>query len=257
ILNYPASSNAEEFNITPPEVKGKVFSSMLTEHLPRALKGGLKDDEKEFAASLVKEGVLVKVDTPPIINWLNLPRQDAVRLSIDVLLPKYFLGEVEEIREDELTEELRNYVGGGGGDAYYVKEQGFSSDAYLNAYVALTITDMWGPEGLAGSIISTKAWGWFTEFLVSTYPVIKEVVARALTEGLDEVGGFKVVKADPRRVSGSVLRSVLQGLRVLGGEKLVLEDAGKYYLPIATVGVEELSTAEHEGVVKGYLKVRV
>ncbi len=246
-----------EFSIFPPEVKGKIFSVMLSQHLPRALKGELSSAEEEFADSLSNEGILTKVKTPPIINWALLPPEDALRLSIDVLLPKFFMGEPSEVSEEELNEELSKYVGRLNVTSYYVKENGFVSDAFLNAYVALTMSDFWGLEGVAVSMINVKVWGWFARDLTLVYPLLKELVATAINKGVEKMGDFRVIKADPLSVPGSVLKKILQGLKLMGKEELLLEHGGKYYLPLAIADVKTLEVYEPQSMVRGYVVLQV
>jgi hypothetical protein len=243
-----------EFDIVPAEVKGMLVASMLALHTPRILGRELNSAEKEFIKQLSAEGVLSVVKAPPIINWLNLPKEEAVRLSIDVLLPKMFMAEVDTVDEESISKELGLAPDKLLNDNYYLKTGGMNLDLYLLSYVAYWLSDMLGSEGLASAVITPRFWDWGLYGLTRAYRSMKDVLNLVFSQGLEKKGNYAIVKANPKEISLSVLTKIFVGLRLIDERTILTSEwGGNYYVPIAVLGKDQARKFNEFSICEGYL----
>ncbi len=243
-----------EFDIVPAEVKGMLVASMLALHTPRLLGRELSSAEKEFIKQLSNEGVLSVVKAPPIINWLNLPKEEAVRLSIDALLPNMFMSGVDAVDEESISKELGLTPDKLLNDNYYLKTGGVNLDLYLLSYVSYWLSDMVGSEGLASAVITPKFWDWGMYGLTRTYKSLKGILDAVSSQGLEKKGGYFIVKANPREISLSVLAKVFTGLHLIDEGSILIGEWGRnYYVPIALMSKDHVKKFNEFSICGGYL----
>ena len=246
-----------EFDIVPKEVKAILAATSLVNHLPRLKKGKLSEEESLFLRSLVDEGVLSLVKGPPIINWGVSPVAEAVRFSIDVLLPSKFMNkEVGKIDANSISAELGIPKESLVTNNYIIKPEIGIKDLYMASYVSLYFSDTIGPEGLASSLINTGFWSWGCYRLTQMYPLIKSILESMENNRVEKKNGYLLIKGDPSRVSASVISKVIEGISNKAKLRASLEWRGKYYIPISFLSRSERQFYLSKGELwRGYFRI--
>lgn len=244
-----------EFDIVPKDVKALLAAASLWSHTPRIIRGKLNQREESFMKSLMEEGIIEFVEGPPIIGWAYLPKDKAVKYSIDALIPSRFMSdELEQVTAGDIIREL----GLGEEDAktksFIVKTEWVTKDLFLANYVLQWIMDTTGFGGVCASVINKRYMMWGLYGLVASYKRIKDIVNDTL-QSRDQ-GGKElrqvVVRADPAKVSATVLTKIFEGLGVLGsGGRVIIEWGGKYFVPLSVLSSDERKDLVSRGELLG------
>ncbi len=248
---------ASEFDIVPKDVKILLAVASLWGHTPRIIRGKLNSREESFMKSLMEDGIIEFVEGPPIIGWAYLPKEKAVKYSIDALIPSRFMNdELKQVAADDVIREL----GLGEEDAktrsFIVKTEWVTKDLFLANYVLQWLMDTAGFGSVCASVINKRYMMWGLYGLIHSYEKIKDIVNDVLQfkdQGKEPIKQV-VARADPTKVSATVLTKIFEGLRVLDlGGRVVIEWGGKYFVPLSILSSDERKDLVSRGkLIGGY-----
>jgi len=244
-----------EFDIIPRDVKLVMTSAMLWRHTPRSLDKGFTESESALIEKLVKEDVIEVREGPPVMGWTHLGPAEAVRLSIDVLIPDMFMRGLEggpDVEEVLMKAGLSS--GGSKVKHFLAKNSWLAKDLYLAAYGMQWLIDTSGWGGAAASVSNKTYLAWAVQGLIASFPEIR----RFLDESADvERRKLITVGGDPMKLSGGVLTKVLRGLGMLAPEGIAgVESGDRIFLPYSLLPRDvRLSLLPKGGLEGGYLAI--
>ncbi len=243
-----------EYIIVPREIKYMLASSILARHTPRILRGELSQNEEEFINKLEDENLIKKIKGPMIIGWGYLQPEEAVKYSVDLLIPRYFMRDTSgELSDDVVAKELGVSKEKIVGTNYMIKQDWCIKDLYYLAYTMMCVVDEEGIEGLVAAVLNPSTMVWHALKMYEYLGKLKTAIDEFLAGNWESKGKFKVmhVKNPPPL---SMLTKVLQGMGKIGQDEVVVnETGGKVSVPLQVLtrkGREELRT--RAVIEKGY-----
>ncbi|MCD6428144.1 MAG: hypothetical protein J7L12_00835 [Desulfurococcales archaeon] len=243
-----------EYVIVPREIKYMLASSILARHTPRILRGELSQNEEEFINKLEDENLIRKVRGPMIIGWGYLQPEEAVKYSVDLLIPRYFMRETSgEVSDDTIARELGVSKERIVGTNYVIKQDWCIKDLYYLAYTMMCIVDEEGIEGLVAAVLNPSTMVWHALKMYEYLGKLRAAIDEYLAGNWESKGKFKVMHLkNPPPLS--MLTRVLQGIGRMGQDEVVVNEAGgKVSVPLQVLtrrGREELRT--RAVIEKGY-----
>ena len=243
-----------EYVIVPREIKYMLASSILARHTPRILRGELSQNEEEFINKLEDENLIRKVRGPMIIGWGHLQLEEAVKYSVDLLIPRYFMRETSgEVSDDTIARELGVSKERIVGTNYVIKQDWCIKDLYYLAYTMMCIVDEEGIEGLVATVLNPSTMVWHALKMYEYLGKLRAAIDEYLAGNWESKGKFKVMHLkNPPPLS--MLTRVLQGIGRMGQDEVVVNEAGgKVSVPLQVLtrrGREELRT--RAVIEKGY-----
>ena len=243
-----------EYIIVPREIKYMLASSILARHTPRILRGELSQNEEEFINKLEDENLIKKIKGPMIIGWGYLQPEEAVKYSVDLLIPRYFMRDTSgKLSDDVVAKELGVSKEKIVGTNYMIKQDWCIKDLYYLAYTMMCVVDEEGIEGLVAAVLNPSTMVWHALKMYEYLGKLKTAIDEFLAGNWESKGKFKVmhVKNPPPL---SMLTKVLQGMGKIGQDEVVVnETGGKVSVPLQVLtrkGREELRT--RAVIEKGY-----
>ena len=181
-----------------------------------------------------------------IIGWGYLQPEVAVRYSVDLLIPRYFMRDVSgELSSDVIAKELgvsrENVVG----TNYVIKQDWCIKDLYYLAYTMMCIVDEEGIEGLVATVLNPSTMVWHALKMYEYLGKLRAAIDEYLAGNWENKGKFKVMHIkDPPPLS--MLTRALQGIGKIRHDEVVANEAGgKVSVPLQVLtrkGREELRT---------------
>jgi len=249
-----------EFGIVTKRVKSLLAATLITKYIPRLRRGEVKGLELDYLRELCREGVLKEVKTPPIIGWGILPDTEAVKLSIDALIPEFFMSsDLRSISLDDISRGLGIPKGELMWRNFRIETDLGIDEIYLAGYTALYLMDTLGFEGLSSSYINTRFWRWGVYWVGLHRKLLKSLIGSIRSGDAEVTNQYLVVKADPSKTSATLIQKVLEGVfKDLKYKGVVLEWGGNYYIPQGLIRSERINVGEglKSGLWRGYLRTK-
>ncbi len=238
IIKYPVlpigtAKLLEEYTLVSKELKYLIASAIYSSYTPRLLSREMRKEDAEFLASMREEGLITMRKTLKVIGWDYMSPADAVRYSIDALIPKYFQEEVEGgVSEDEVIRELGDSKEEAEGIAYIINEPWFYRDITEGSYALEFLADLQGLEAVISSVATPSLILWATLEFRESLRKLKEALKTARGGGITPAGKFKSVELD-EFYPPTVLTKVLRGLKLVGPQEVVGVRCGEHlHLPL-------------------------
>ena len=259
LLQKGAHDLVSEFDIVPKNIKALLAATLTTKHIPRLRSEEFLKPELTYLRELTQEGILKEMNVPPVMGWGILPIDEAVKLSIDALIPEFFMREdLKGIGLDDISKALGIPKDKLLRKSFKIEVDLGIDDLFMAAYTALYLMDTLGPEGLSSSFINTRFWRWGVYWVGLHRKLIKEILNSIISEEAEVKGKYLIVKADPSRTSATLIEKVLRGVfKDFSQKGVVLEWKGNYYLPLKTsseLDSKSLKELKHK-LWRGYVKV--
>ncbi len=243
-----------EYIIVPREIKYMLASSILARHTPRILRGELSQNEEEFINKLEDENLIKRIKGPMIIGWGYLQPDEAVKYSVDLFIPRFFMRDASgELSDDVIARELGVSKDKIVGTNYMIKQDWCMKDLYYLAYTMMCVVDEVGIEGMVAVVLNPSTIVWHALKMYEYLRKLKAAIDEYLAGNWESKGKFKVmhIKNPPPL---SMLTRVLQGIgKIRQDEVVVNETGGKVRVPLQVLtrkGREELRT--RAVIEKGY-----
>ena len=248
VLQKGLQDLVSEFDIVPKKVKTLLAATLITKHIPRLRKVEVKGSELNYLRELCEEGILKEISAPPIIGWGILPNDEAVKLSIDALIPAFFMkNDVKAVDLNEVSKALGIPKDKLLRKAFKIEANLGIDDLYMAGYTTLYLMDTLGPEGLSSSFINTRFWRWGVYWVGLHRNLLREVIDSITSGSVEVVNKYLIVKADPSKTSATLIKKVLEGVfKDLNYGGVVLEWGRNYYVP------QELITELRISLKKGF-----
>ena len=243
-----------EYIIVPREIKYMLASSILARHTPRILRGELSKNEEEFINKLEDENLIRKIKGLMIIGWGCLQPEEAVKYSIDLLIPKYFMRDTSsKLSDDVIAKELGVSKEKIVGTNYMIKQDWCIKDLYYLAYTLMCVVDEEGIEGLVAAVLNPSTMVWHALKMYEYLGKLKVAIDEYLAGNWESKGKFKVMHIkDPPPLS--MLTRVLQGIgKIRQDEVVVNETRGKVSVPLQVLTRKDREELRTRAVIeKGY-----
>ena len=229
-------------------------SSILARHTPRILRGELSQNEEEFINKLEDENLIKRIKGPMIIGWGYLQPDEAVKYSVDLFIPRFFMRDASgELSDDVIARELGVRKDKIVGTNYMIKQDWCMKDLYYLAYTMMCVVDEVGIEGMVAVVLNPSTIVWHALKMYEYLRKLKAAIDEYLAGNWESKGKFKVmhIKNPPPL---SMLTRLLQGIgKIRQDEVVVNETGGKVRVPLQVLtrkGREELRT--RAVIEKGY-----
>jgi len=243
-----------DYVIIPKEVKYLLASSVLARHTPRLVKRKLSASEEKFLGKLEDDDLIKKVIGPMIMGWNYLKPEVAVKYSVDLLVPKYFMRDLaNEISDEVIANELglpREQITG---NNYIIRQEWYVKDLYYLAYLLMCIVDENGVEVLAATVLNPGAMVWYALKMYEYLRRLRTALDEFLAGDWESRGKYRVMHMeDPPPLT--MLTKVLQNLGKLGRDEVIANElAGKVHVPIQMLSQKSREILRTEAkVVGGY-----
>lgn len=254
ILEEKLLDMISEYVIVPREAKYMLASSILARHTPRILRGELSQSEEEFINKLEDENLVKKVKGPMIIGWGYLQPEIAVRYSVDLLIPRYFMRDVSgELSSDVIAKELGVSRENVMGTNYVIKQDWCIKDLYYLAYTMMCIVDEEGIEGLVAAVLNPSTMVWHALKMYEYLGKLRVAIDEYLAGNWENKGKFKILHIkDPPPLS--MLTRALQGIGKIRHDEVVANEAGgKVSVPLQVLTRKDREELRTKAVIeKGY-----
>ncbi len=249
-----------EFDIVPKKIKALLAATLTTKYVPRLRSEGIRGHELTYLRELGQEGILKEMSAPPIIGWGILPNDEAVKLSIDALIPEFFMkNDLKGIGLDDVSKALGIPKDKLLRKNFKIEVDLGIDDLFLAGYTALYLLDTLGAEGLSSSFINTRFWRWGVYWVGLHRKLIKELMNSVISGEAEVRNNYFVVRADPSRTSATLIEKVLVGVfKDFSQKGVVLKWGGNYYLPQEKIlrSGNKLMKGLKQELWRGYVKVK-
>jgi hypothetical protein len=263
ILRHPVPQSktlelVEENMIVTKEIKYLAAVSLLSEHIPRALRSSLDDEEEKFLNSMKDENLLDIKDGPLVIGAETRDPSTALKYSVDIMFPKYFMKDVPE-NVDLSLKFLIEAIGIKGwkikGKNYIIKQDWFLKDLYEGIYSMITAADYLGINYVVASVLIPKYIPWFLKLHLSKLKVLADIVDKLTNDRYEKYGRYIIVRSkELPPLSAATYAAIGSGL-IPEDSIMVADHGGNFHVPLQPLKHREASGLLRQGKIEGGMVV--